>query len=161
MTLPGRRAAGSVAVMAADSHVLDLYWRLIEAWNARDATEFAAGFAEDGVVVGFDGSTQHGRAEIAEQLGAIFADHPTGRYVGLIREVRPIGSDAAILRAVAGVVPAGAADLNPALNSVQSLTAQRVDNHWGIVQYHNTPAAYHGRPEAAQALTEELRRALD
>jgi uncharacterized protein (TIGR02246 family) len=148
--------------MAEQPHdaLIDLYRRLIDGWNARDADAFAAGFAEDGMVVGFDGSQTRGRTEIAAQMAAIFADHPTGRYVGLVRDVRPIGADAAILRAVAGVVPAGSDDINPDLNTVQSLTAQRIDGAWRIVQYHNTPAAYHGRPDAVQRLSEELRAKL-
>jgi len=76
---------------------------------------------------------------------------------GKVRDVRAIGDDAAILRAVAGIVAAGQSDLNPQLNSVQSMTAERRDGQWRIVHYQNTPAAYHGRPELVVALTDELR----
>jgi uncharacterized protein (TIGR02246 family) len=137
-----------------------LYRGLIDGWNDRDAAAFAAGFADDGVIVGFDGSQHAGRDEIARQIGAVFADHKTGAYVGIVREVRQIGADAAILRSVAGVVPAGHTDINPQLNSVQSMTAERAGGRWRIVQYHNTPAALHGRADLADALTGELRRAL-
>jgi hypothetical protein len=36
---------------------------------------------------------------------------------------------------------------------MQSLVAQRDDNGWRVVLYHNTPAAFHGRPEASEAMT--------
>jgi uncharacterized protein (TIGR02246 family) len=134
-----------------------LYRSLLAAWNADDADAFAAPFADDGQVVGFDGSEIAGRATIAEQMAAIFADHATGSYVGIVRSVRPLGADAALLRAVSGVVPAGESDLKPELNAIQSLVAERRDGNWKIILYHNTPAQFHGRPELAEALTEELR----
>lgn len=149
--------------MEVDPHaaLATLYRQLLDGWNRRDAAAFADGFADDGVIVGFDGSQHAGRAGIAAEIGRIFADHPTGRYVGKVREVRPLGDRAAVLRAVAGVVPDGQADLNPGLNSVQSLTAELGGGRWRIVQYHNTPAAYHGRPDLADALTRELRAVMD
>ena len=134
-----------------------LYEAVLDAWNGTDADAFAAGFADDGVIVGFDGSQHVGRTEIAERIGLIFADHRTGRYVGKVRDVRPVGEKAAILRAVAGVVPAGQTDLTPQLNSVQSITAEVHDGRWQIVHYQNTPAAFHGRPDLAEELTGELR----
>jgi len=56
-----------------------LYTRLLEAWNRRDSDAFASLFTETGSVVGFDGSQMNGRGEIASELHAIFANHPTGR----------------------------------------------------------------------------------
>jgi uncharacterized protein (TIGR02246 family) len=137
--------------------VQELYRALLAAWNEDDAEAFAGAFAEDGEVIGFDGSETHGRTAIASELGRIFADHATGSYVGIVRSVRPLGEDAFLLRAVAGIVPAGADDLKPELNSVQSLVASWHDGRWLIDLYHNTPAQLHGRPEAAAALTAELR----
>jgi hypothetical protein len=55
------------------------------------------------------------------------------------------------------VVPAGADDINPVLNAVQSLVAERRNGGWRVVLYHNTPAAFHGRPDDADALSTELR----
>lgn len=137
--------------------VQQLYQHLLDAWNADDAEAFAAPFAVDGEVIGFDGSELVGRGAIATELARIFKDHATGRYVGIVRSVRPIGEDAFLLRAVAGVVPAGSDDLAPELNSVQSLVASWHDGRWEIDLYHNTPAAWHGREEDAAALSEELR----
>ncbi len=137
--------------------VYALYRAILAGWNADDADGFAAPFAEDGEVVGFDGSQIAGRAQIAEQMAGIFADRATGTYVGIVRDVRRLGDDAALLRAVSGVVPAGEDDLKPELNAIQSLVARRHDEGWQVVLYHNTPAQFHGRPELAKALTEELR----
>lgn len=140
--------------------VRDLYQALLDCWNARDAAGMAALFAADGHVIGFDGSQMDGPAAIAAVLGQIFTDHPTAAYISKLREVRPLGADAALLRAVAGMVPPGRADLNPAVNAIQSLVAERRAGRWQIVLYQNTPAAFHGRPELAEALTNELREEL-
>lgn len=141
--------------------VIALYDSLLAGWNADDASAFAAVFAEDGQVVGFDGSEVAGRARIEEQMARIFADHATGSYVGIIREVGALGPDAALLRAVSGVVPAVKDDIEPALNATQSLVAHRGPDGWQVVLYQNTPAKFHGRPQAVAELTTELRAALD
>jgi uncharacterized protein (TIGR02246 family) len=120
----------------------------------------AGAFAEDGESIGFDGSVVSGRTEIWRHLSQIFADHPTAAYVAKVRSVRLLAADVAILRAVSGMVPPGKADLNPAVNAVQTLVATRRDGRWRIALLQNTPAQFHGRPELAQALTDELRRLL-
>jgi uncharacterized protein (TIGR02246 family) len=145
---------------AAMDEVRALYHQVLDAWNRRSARDFAALFADDGEVIGFDGSENKTRAKIAEELERIFADHETGRYVGKVRSVRPLGSDRALVRAVGGLVPAGATDLNPELNAVQSVVAERRDDGWRIVLYQNTPAQFHGRPELVERLTQELREEL-
>ena len=137
-----------------------LYQQLLESWNRRDAAAYAALFAEDASVVGFDGSQMNGRAEIAAEIGRIFADHPTSRYVGKIREVRLLTPDVALLRAVVGMTPPGQSDINPAVNAIQSLVAAKQNGAWRITLFQNTPAQFHGRPELAQQLTDELRQLL-
>jgi uncharacterized protein (TIGR02246 family) len=71
-----------------------------------------------------------------------------------------LGSSVALLRAVAGMVPPSGTDVNPAVNAHQTLLAARRDSQWRIVLFQNTPAQFHGRSEAAAALTEELRALL-
>ena len=133
-----------------------LHRRFLEAWNDADAAGIAALFADDGSIVGFDGSMVNGRADIEAHLQGVFTDHQPGRYVGKVREVRPLGgtADAVLVRAVVGMVPAGSSDLHPDVNAVQSLVA--VGDRVALLQ--STPAQFHGRPEEAEALTEELRR---
>ncbi len=140
--------------------VRDLHRRILESWNADDAAAMAAAFADDGAVVGFDGSQIAGRAGIAAAMGEIFRDHETGSYVAKVRSVRALGEDAAVLSAVAGMVPAGKTALEPKLNAVQALVAERRDGEWRAVLYQNTPARFDGRPEMVEQLTEELQREL-
>jgi len=137
-----------------------LYEDMLTAWNNRDGEAYAAHFAEDGAAIGFDGSEHAGRTRIAADMNGIFANHPTGRYVWKVRSVRLLGADAAILRAIAGIVPAGQSDLNPQINTLQTLTAARIDGQWRTVLFQNTPAQYHGRPELLEQMTAELRELL-
>ncbi|RPI84054.1 MAG: SgcJ/EcaC family oxidoreductase [Chloroflexi bacterium] len=143
--------------LASQAAVSALYQDLLAAWNKHSASEYAELFDENGSVVGFDGSIMDGRSEIEGELSRIFADHETGRYVGKIRSVRLLSADTVLLHAVAGVIPAGQKELNPALNTIQSLVAVQGKAGWRIAHYHNTPAQFHGRPELSDALTEELR----
>lgn len=144
-----------------ESEVRTLYSQLLEHWNKREPYEFGKLFANDGSLIGFDGSPLNGRAEIELHIRQVFADHSTAAYVGKVRDVRFLTPDVALLRAVAGMVSPGQTDLNPAVNTIQSLVAVRqADNKWLIAQYQNTPAQFHGRPEMVEQLTEELRQLL-
>jgi uncharacterized protein (TIGR02246 family) len=135
----------------------DLYERLLTAWNRRDAAAFADLFAADGAMIGFDGSQATG-PEIHDHLDPIFQDHPTAAYVAKVREVRSIGPDAVVLRAIVGMVPPGQDELNPATNALHSLVAERGAEGWSIVLFQNTPAQYHGRPDLVESHTEEIER---
>lgn len=84
-----------------------LYDALLDAWNRRNADQYAELFEADGVIIGFDGSEVIGREEIRKHLASIFADHPTASFVAKVREVRPLGGDATMLRGVAGMIPPG------------------------------------------------------
>ena len=146
--------------MRSEDAVRALYASLIARWNARDAAGFAALMAHDVTVVGFDGSQLDGAAAVEKSMRTIFADHPTAAYVPIVRGVRLVTPEVAILRAVVGMVPPGKSDIMPERNAVQSLVAHLAAGSWRIALFHNTPARFDGRPEAAEALTRELRAAL-
>jgi len=135
----------------------ELYDRLIEAWNKRNARDYALLFASTGSIVGFDGSQVNGQTEIGGHVSEIFSHHQTASYVTIVRDVRTIASDVTLLRANVGMVPPGKDDINPEMNAVQSMVAARKGGKWEIGLFQNTPAAYHGRPELSKKLTDELR----
>jgi uncharacterized protein (TIGR02246 family) len=137
-----------------------LYQQLLSAWNDRNGKAFAALYEEHGNQIGFDGSHVNGKSEIESSMSRIFADHVTAAYIAIVREVRFLNRDTAILRAVAGMIPPGQKDINPAVNSIQTLVAVKQAGSWKIALFHNTPAAFHGRPEAVEQLTAELRQLL-
>lgn len=139
-----------------EADAIALFTKLLDAWNRRDADGFAGLFARDGNSVGFDGSQMNGRDQIGSELRRIFADHVTATYVAKIREVKEIGATAILLRAVAGMIPPGQTGLMPSSNAVQSLVGCLEEGHPRIALFHNTPAAFHGRPQLGEELTREL-----
>lgn len=143
-----------------EAQVSALYHDLLSSWNRMAARDYAALFHEDGNVIGFDGSSMQGAAEIEKTLSGIFADHQVATYVSKIREIRFLAPDVALLRAVVGMIPPGKSDINAATNAHQTLIATRHDNLWRITLFQNTPAQFHGRPDLTEALTQELRQLL-
>ena len=158
----GRRSLprrGCIPGIDADPYAAarDLYTRLLDAWNAHDADAFAALFAADGVSIGFDGTEAVG-PEIREHLAAVFADHETAPYIARVREVRAVGDDTVVVRAIVGMVPPGGDAVNPDANALHSLVTARSGGEWRIALFQNTPAQYHGRPEAVEEHTAEIER---
>jgi uncharacterized protein (TIGR02246 family) len=138
------------------SEAQSLHHELLSAWNGRDAAAMASLFADDGSMVGFDGSQANGPVAIEQHLAPVFASHPTAAFVAIVREVRTLVDGAQLLRAVAGMVKPGEAAVNATTNAVQSLVAVRTDAGWRVALFQNTPAAFHGRPEESAHLTAEL-----
>jgi uncharacterized protein (TIGR02246 family) len=137
-----------------------LYQQMLQGWNQRSGQAIAAAFAEDALLIGFDGSQMTGSAEITSTLQQIFADHPTPAFVGKVRRVSFLAPEVALLHAVAGMVPPGKSDIEPQLNAIQNLVAVKRHGQWRITLFQNTPAQFHGRPELVRSLTEELRELL-
>ena len=130
-----------------------LYQQLLDAWNSRNARGMADLFCDEGELIGFDGSQAVGPDEIFSHIGPIFENHPTPQFVSKIKSVRFLGTDVAILRAIAGMgVPPGTILLNW-VNTHHTLVV--VNSHIQVFQ--NTPAQFHGRPELVEQMTEELR----
>jgi uncharacterized protein (TIGR02246 family) len=143
-----------------DTGTRELYARLLDAWDKRNARDFALLFASEGNLVGFDGTQVNGQLEVGAHLTEIFTHHQTPRYVSIVREVRLLAADVSVLRANTGLVPPGKDDIDPALNAVQSMVAVKKGGNWKIALLQNTPAAFHERPELAKKLSEELRARL-
>jgi len=139
----------------------ELYEDLLRCWNERNAGEFARRFSRNGNMVGFDGSPVDGQENIEEHLTEVFRSHPTAAYIGKVRGVRLLAPGVVLLRAVAGMVPPGKSDLNPAVNTIHTLVAASEGSRWRVELFQSTPAAFHGRPAAVEALTAELRQELE
>ena len=146
--------------MLQEHDVRSLYRALLNAWDRRDARAFASFFANDGLVVGFDGSVMTGPEHIESELERVFTSHRTATYVHLVRSIRFPCPGVAVLFASAGMVPVGGDEVDPQVNAHQVLVAVDGDHGMKIASFQNTPAAFHGRPEAARRLTEELRAVL-
>ena len=143
-----------------DDGLVGLHRDIIDAWNRQDPVSYANCFLDDALLIGFDGSEMHGRSEIGEQLGSIFADHRVATYVGIVRSTRRVDECTALLHAVVGMVPPDGDDVMPDRHAVQLLVGRIDDGRWRAVSLQNTPAQLHGRPDLVDALTEELRAAI-
>jgi uncharacterized protein (TIGR02246 family) len=117
-------------------------------------------FSDDANIVGFDGTEVRGRNDFRDHAARIFADHKVASFVTVIRDVREIAPGVAILHANAGMLPPGKSEVNPAVNTVQTLVAVHRDGRWQIELFQNTPAAWHGREDDVNALTAELQSAV-
>lgn len=129
------------APKTAGDAVRVLYRRLLESWNTRDATAFAARFSEDGEVIGCAGSEIAGPAESATTPQQLVADHVTATSGSKVRSVRLLQSDVAVLRARVGMTPPGQADLTPAVNAQQTRIAVPHAGTWRITLFQTTPDA--------------------
>ncbi len=158
--MPSQTVSPQPPSTAAEFPIYDLYRQLLDAWNSQDAHAFATTFAKDGSSVGYDGSPMNGLAEIEMTLSGIFTHHKTAAYIAIVREIRFLSPQTAVLRAVVGMIPPGKTDINPERNAIQSLVAVYADNQWCIAMFQNTPARFDGRPELAEALNRELRQRL-
>jgi uncharacterized protein (TIGR02246 family) len=141
-----------------DAQIRALYAAFLDGWNRRSGAAVAAGFADDGDIVGYDGTHHHGRLAIAADLRQIFTSHETASYVAVIRSVRPVAPGVALLLAHAGMIPPGSNDVDPRFHTLHTVVA--VDEgagRWRISLLQATPAAWHQHPEAREALTAELR----
>ena len=141
-----------------DAQIRALYAAFLDGWNRRSGASVAAGFADDGDIIGFDGTHHRGRLSIAADLRQVFGSHPTAEYVGVVRSVRPVTPGVAVLLAHAGMIPPGENDFDPAFHTVHTLVAvDEGKGRWRITLLQATPAAWHQHPDAREALTEELR----
>ncbi|WP_028784419.1 SgcJ/EcaC family oxidoreductase [Thalassobacillus devorans] len=143
-----------------EQQVRKLYEQLISAWNRRNAKGMADLFSKNGESIGFDGSQSQGPEEIFSHLDPVFRDHPTAPYVTKIKEIRFLGEDIAIVRAIAGMVPPGESDIKPEVNTHQTLLLSFQNGKWNIELFQNTPAQFHGRPELVEKMSAELRELL-
>ena len=141
-----------------DTQIRALYARFLAGWNQRSGVTVSSVFADDGEMIDLDGTLRSGRLTIAADMRRIFAERSIPTFVGVVRSVRRLTENVAVLHAVAGMVPPGADALEPALHTVHTLVAvDEGSGRWRISLFQSTPAAFHGFPEEREALTEELR----
>jgi uncharacterized protein (TIGR02246 family) len=152
----------STSTPADETAIRSLYQQLMDGWNKGSSEAFAAPFAEDSDLVGFDGTHLNGRQNIISFHQQLFDNYVKGScLVGKVRNVRFLTHDVAIMHIVGGTIMAGQTDIEPERNSVQTLVATKDSKgKWRLAAFQNTRAQYLGRPEQAEALTEELRRLL-
>ncbi|SIS63472.1 SgcJ/EcaC family oxidoreductase [Salimicrobium flavidum] len=143
--------------MNQETEVKETYEQLIKAWNDRNAERMAELFTDSGELIGFDGSLVQNREEIVSHLQPIFENHPTPPFIHKVKEVKFLGEQSVLLRAIAGMVTPGEDDINPEMNTHHTLVLIREKDEWKVELFQNTPAQFHGRPELVEEMTNELK----
>ena len=123
-----------------------LYEELMSGWNKGSADAFASAFADDGDLVGFDGTHLRGRAEIAAFHAPLFDNWLKGtRLVGQVMSVRFLAPDVALVHAVGGTIMRGQSEASRERDSVQTLVAVRRGGAWRLAAFQNTRLRPMGR----------------
>jgi uncharacterized protein (TIGR02246 family) len=129
-----------------EAAVRALYQRLMDGWNQGSGAAFAAAFAEDGDLIGFDGTHFEGRQAIVEFHQPLFATHLKGsRLVGEVTRVGFLAEDVALMHAIGGTIVAGAQSPAPERDSIQTLVAVRRGGTWQLAAFQNTRVRPIGR----------------
>ena len=129
----------SMDLAAADRAALDaMVKRMESAWNAGDASEFAAAFAEDADFVNVRAEHHRGRAAIeaghAGILRSIYAGS-TNHYT--VEEARLLRPDVAVVHVHASLdVPQG--PLAGRNQARFSMVLTKDNDRWSIASFHNT-----------------------
>jgi uncharacterized protein (TIGR02246 family) len=129
---PNENAVDDVAVRA-------LYQQLMDAWNEGSAEAYAELFAEDGVLVGFDGTAFEGRQEIVAFHQPLFEKWLKGtRLVGDVTRVQFLVPNVALMHAIGGTILRGKSKPHPSRASIQTLVAVQNHGEWKLAAFQNT-----------------------
>jgi uncharacterized protein (TIGR02246 family) len=147
MNLQTTRSATSQST--DEAAVRALYQQMMHGWNQGSGKAFAAVFAEDGDLIGFDGTHLKGRQEIARFHQPLFETHLKGtRLIGQATSVRFLSPDVALMHAIGGTVMRGKSAPSPERDSIQTLVAMRDGGEWGLAAFQNTRVRPIGRNAA-------------
>lgn len=123
-----------------------LYEQLMAGWNAGSGAAFAAAFAEDGDLIGFDGTHLKGRAEIASFHQPLFDKWLKGtRLVGEVKRVRLLSPEVVLIHATGGTVLRGKSAPAQERDSIQTLVAIKRGGAWRLAAFQNTRVRPMGR----------------
>ena len=122
-----------------EAAIRTLYQDLMNGLNKGSGELFAAPFAEDGDLIGFDGTHLKGRGEITSFHQPLFDKWLKGtRLVGEVKSVRFLTPDVALMHAVGGTVMRGKSEPSPERDSIQTLVATKRDDEWYLEAFQNT-----------------------
>jgi uncharacterized protein (TIGR02246 family) len=126
----------------SENHVLALFHRLVDAWNAGDATAYGNVFTDDADYVVFNGTHLKGRQAIEDSHRWLFDGPLKGtRLAGAPASFRLVRPDVAVVVTAGGMTMAGDHAPDPAHESIQTLVAVRGDEGWRFASFQNTRRA--------------------
>ncbi|MGH3764039.1 MAG: SgcJ/EcaC family oxidoreductase [Pseudonocardiaceae bacterium] len=124
--------------MNDDAAVRALFDQTLDAWNRGDGAAFAAPFTDPVDFIAFDGTHLTSREQIVTVHQELFDKWLKGtRLTGDI-SVRFLSPDVALLIAHGGTIMRGKNEPAPERESIQTFTAVRQDDGWGLTSFQNT-----------------------
>jgi uncharacterized protein (TIGR02246 family) len=116
-----------------EAQVRELYEQLMNGWNRGDGEAFAAAFAQDGDLIGFDGTHLKGIDEIVSFHQPLFEKWLKGtRLVGEVTSIKFLSPDVALMHAIGSTVMRGKSQPSPERDSIQTLVAAQRDGEWRL-----------------------------
>lgn len=116
-----------------------LFQQLLDRWDAGDAAGYAALFVEDADYIAFDGVNQKGQTAIRAVHQSLFEKWLKGsRLTGQIDALRLLAPDVALIHASGNIIDAGRTTPAAERASSQTLVAQKMNDEWRFVAFHNT-----------------------
>ncbi len=141
------------AVQSDEQAIRALYRQAMDGWNQGSGVAFAAAWAEDGHLIGFDGTHFTGRAQIAQYHEPLLQTYLKGtRLVGTVTDVEFPAPDVAVPHARGGTIMPGQSRPTPERDSIQTLVAVRRDDGWQLLAFQNTRVRPIGRDAAGTLL---------
>lgn len=123
----------------SESAVRQCYENVMTGWNIGSAEAFAATFAKDGHLVGFDGTHLKGRQAITEFQRPLFEKWLKGtRLVGQVTNIEFLTVNLALVHAIGGTIMRGQTKPDPARDSIQTLVMVRREGSWQVLAFQNT-----------------------
>lgn len=126
--------------MTSDDAVRAVIDRVYAAWADQDADAFVDSYAADATAT-LAGSYLADREAIRTTMAAAFAGPLKGsRGVARVRDVRLLGTDAAVVTSTSAIVFAGEDEPAKPTEALDTWTLSRQDGSWFVAAYHSSPA---------------------
>ncbi len=118
---------------ADEDAIRAIHHKMIDAWNAGDATAFIAPFTDDADFVAFEGTHLKGREEMTLFHRRIFETVVKGsRITGDVKFVRFMSPAQAVMHSFIAYAPAGQPEATPSRDSMQLTVVSKRDGEWRV-----------------------------
>ena len=108
-----------------------IHKKMIDSWNAGDATGFASSFIDDADFVAFESTHLKGREEIIMFHQRIFDTVVKGSHIkGEVKFVRFLSPELAVMHSAVAYAPSGRTEALPSRDSMQLTVVTKQDGEW-------------------------------
>lgn len=131
-----------------DRRIRDVFQRLLDGWP--DPAAYASGFAPDAVHICTGGRLDRGRKAIIDgHASVLFTWGRASSKTGRIDRLRFLTADVALLTVYGDIAIGGESTSEQSRRTIETITAQKIGDSWGLVTCQYTPLGRWPRPAAA------------